>query len=419
MENSGRREFLRVAASGLAAAGAAGLSNAANTEGKPVHITARDYLAGILYTRQEVDDWFDGKAFPFSKHDPELGWLLPDARFADGLDGSVSTYRYEENNGPRKLINYTGQPCRINTYGDSYTQCHQVSDGETWQEKLAAHFCEPVRNFGIGGWSVYQGYLRMVREEARTSAELVILNIYDDDHYRNLDSWRNIRVHKHPQHIESPLPHLVVNMKTRTCEERPNPCPTREDYYKLCDLDWVEERFQDDFVLGIMLAHANAKEGNPEAAYKAIQDLATTHGITTRIDDGSHMDEAAQAVFSEAALFSTMYIVEKCEAFARERGKRIVYVLSYPAKPIARRLNEGTRWDQPFVDFLREKGLPFVDLMEAHVADYAQFSIPVQDYLKRYWVGHYNPLGNHFTAFAIKGKLVEMLDPKPPAYRPV
>ena len=113
MENSGRREFLRVAASGLAAAGAAGLSNAANTEGKPVHITARDYLAGILYTRQEVDDWFDGKAFPFSKHDPELGWLLPDARFADGLDGSVSTYRYEENNGPRKLINYTGQPCRI------------------------------------------------------------------------------------------------------------------------------------------------------------------------------------------------------------------------------------------------------------------------------------------------------------------
>ena len=56
--------------------------------------------------------------------------------------------------------------------------------------------------------------------------------------------------------------------------------------------------------------------------------------------------------------------------------------------------------------------------MEAHAADYAQFSISVEDYLKRYWIGHYNPLGNHFTAFALKNKLVEMLDPKPAPYLP-
>ncbi|MCC6491137.1 MAG: SGNH/GDSL hydrolase family protein [Candidatus Hydrogenedentes bacterium] len=416
MRGPTRREFMAVTATGIAAAS---LANAANTEGKPVHITARDYLADILYTRQEVDDWFDGKAFPFSRHDPELGWLLPDARFADGLDGSISTYRYEMDNGPRKMINYADQPCRINTYGDSYTQCHQVSDGETWQENLAAHLCEPVRNFGIGGWSVYQAYLRMRREEARTPAPYIILNIYDDDHYRNLDSWRNIRVHKHPQHIESTLPHLVVDMKNRTCAERPNPCRTREDYYRLCNLDWVAERFKDDFVLSIMLAHANAKGGNPEAAYKEIQDLATTHGINTRIDASGHMDEAAQAIFNEAALFSSMYLVDKVEAFARERGKRVLYVLSYPAKRIAQRLNEGTRWDQPFVDFLREKALPVVDLMEAHTADYAQFSISVEEYLKRYWIGHYNPLGNHFTAFALKNNLVEMLDPKPAPYLPM
>lgn len=380
-------------------------------------ITARDYLSKILYTREEVDDWFDGKAFPFSKHDPELGWLLPDARFADGFDGSVSTYTYEPNDGPRKVINYEDQPCRINTYGDSFTQCHQVSDGETWQETLAAHLGEPVRNFGIGGWSVYQAYLRMLREEARTPGDLIILNIYDDDHYRNLDSWRNIRVHKHPQHIEATLPHLVVDLQNRSSEERPNPCPTRESYYNLCDLDWVEDQFKDDFVLSIMLAHANAKEGNPEAAYKAIQDLATTHGINTRIDAGDRIDEAAQAIFTEAALFSTMHIVEKVEAFARERGKRVLYILSYPPKPIARRIIEGTRADQPFVDFLDEKGLPVVDLMEAHVADFAQFSIPVDEYLKRYYIGHYNPQGNMFTAFAIKDRVVEMLDAAPPAYR--
>ena len=30
-------------------------------------ITARDYLKDILYTRKEIDAWFSGEAFPFSK----------------------------------------------------------------------------------------------------------------------------------------------------------------------------------------------------------------------------------------------------------------------------------------------------------------------------------------------------------------
>ncbi len=62
------------------------------------------------------------------------------------------------------MSNYKEKSCRINTYGNSFTQCHEVSDHETWQEILAAHLQEPVRNFGIGGWSVYQAYLRMLKE---------------------------------------------------------------------------------------------------------------------------------------------------------------------------------------------------------------------------------------------------------------
>ena len=39
-------------------------------------------------------------------------------------------------------------------------QCYQVSDGETWQEYLAAHLDEPIRNFGMGGYGVYQACRR-------------------------------------------------------------------------------------------------------------------------------------------------------------------------------------------------------------------------------------------------------------------
>ena len=197
----------------------------------------QNYLNNILYSKQEIDDWLAGRAFPFSSYHSQFGWLLPNARFRDGIDDSVSVYTYAADDGERIMSNYKEQPCRINTYGNSFTQCHQVSDHETWQEVLAAHLQEPVRNYGIGGWSVYQAYLRMLKEEQRNPADLIIFNIYDDDHKRNLDAWRNIRVHKHPQHIEAPLPYLKVNpakMEVIPCK---NPCPTAESLYDLCDLD--------------------------------------------------------------------------------------------------------------------------------------------------------------------------------------
>jgi len=86
----------------------------------------------------------------------------------------------------RTSFMYAGRKCRINTYGDSFSRCHQVSDGETWQKYLAGHLGEPIRNFGMGGYGVYQAYRRMLREERTDhAAEYLILYIWDDDHIRS------------------------------------------------------------------------------------------------------------------------------------------------------------------------------------------------------------------------------------------
>ena len=44
----------------------------------------------------------------------------------------------------------------VNTFGDSSTECIQVSDGESWQECLAANFGEPIRNYGVGSMGLTQ-----------------------------------------------------------------------------------------------------------------------------------------------------------------------------------------------------------------------------------------------------------------------
>jgi hypothetical protein len=415
-----RREFLKagtLALGGLAAGRLAGAEKKGAVSGAPnPNITAREMLRGLIYTREEVDAWLAGKAFPFAKYSSEYGWLLRPGLVPEGVDKSLCVYTF----GPldeRITINYRDRPVRINTYGNSYTQCHQVSDGETWQEALAAHLQEPLRNFGVGGWSMYQAYLRMLNEEKRAPAEFIIFNIYEDDHFRNLDSWRNIRARKHVRFIEPTLPHVVVNAEEGRFEERPNRCPTPESFYHLTDLDWVERQFRDDFALKIMLAHANAPSANPEHSYADFSKLATTHGIVTRVDTGAALSATAEALHCRAAHFSSQKIVEKIEAFARQTNKRVLYVLSGPARNIARWVTEGVRRDQPFVDFMRTRRLPHVDLLEAHVQDFASYKGELKDYLAQHFIGHYNPRGNFFCAEAIKPRLIEMLEPKPIPYR--
>ncbi|QYM78570.1 hypothetical protein K0B96_14895 [Horticoccus luteus] len=407
-----RRQFL----SQTAASAAALLASRALGAPEAEPVTARSYLAAHLYTRAEVDDWLAGRAFPFAKYSSDYGWLLRSAKFQDGMDDSICVYTYGTSD-ERITINYRDRPCRINTYGNSFTQCHQVSDGETWQEALAAHLHEPVRNFGVGGWSVYQAYLRMMQEEKRHPADYIIFNIYEDDHFRNLDAWRNLRAKKHIQFIEPTLPHVRVNARDGRFEECPNPCPTPESVYHLCDLDWVCAHFEEDFALQILLAHLNAKMENPDRRYAGILALATTHGIVTREQTAANLSATADELHRRSAYFASERIVEKIEAFAAQTGKRVLYVVSYSPSFIARHAAEGVRPDQSFIDFMRAKKLPLVDLLAGHAAELAHYSGDIKDYLKHYFVGHYNPRGNLFTALALKDALVAMLEPKPPAYR--
>jgi hypothetical protein len=377
--------------------------------------SARRYLAGLVRTRQEVDDWLAGRAFPFSKYDPELGYLHRDRRFKEGIDDTICTYTYDPS-GARHTIAFAGSPCRLNTYGNSFTSCEQVSDGETWQEVLAAFLGEPVRNYGIGGYSVYLAYLRMKREEARNPARYIILNIFDDDHFRNLISYQAITNGKNWKHFQPPLPHVEVDPAAGRFKEMKNPCPDAASLYNLCNADWVYKTFEDDFVLKIRLARQ--AKGLPDfQGARVVQELASQQGITTQVNySGDDLVKTANTLYTRAAIFATTRIVELVEQFASANGKKVLYVLSYGPDNVSKRLQGEQRFDQSFVDFLEARKLPYVDLLEAHAADYAQFKSTVKEYLSRYYVGHYNPQGNTFCAFAIRNKLVEMLDPKPAPY---
>jgi hypothetical protein len=61
---------------------------------------------------------------------------------------------------------------------------------------------------------------------------------------------------------------------------------------------------------------------------------------------------------------------------------------------------------------LRRVGARFPGWVDSSAA----ISLSWEDYQKQYFIGHYNPRGNHFFAYAIKDKVVEWLNPKPITY---
>ena len=390
---------------------------------QPTEVTSFDqrkieYLKRLLPSVEKVRNYMgEGESRAEGYHPnagwtfhPELGWVIQDTIRHDGINGSRAFYRYEPS-GARKRINFPDAVARIHTYGDSFTHCDQVSDGETWQEYLAAHLGEPIENFGVGGYSVYQAFRRMKFVEERHPAEYIVLNIYDDDHYRNLDSWRNIRL---PTAREGPLPHVRVNVEKNEVVEVDNLCPTIQDVHKLRDLDWVVETFGDD--PGLLIAVLGEVEGRIPA--QAVSEVAAKFGVPYSAGRRAMVDpEELREVHTGAALFSTIKILGMVERYINETGKKLFVVLSYSAGGVRPRLLGEDRFDQVLIDYLKTRAYPWVDLREAHRAEFKTFNLDADAYLKRYYIGHYGPAGNFFCAWALKNKLVEWLDPKPKAYR--
>lgn len=414
-----RRDFLTAVAGAAGTAITLGMTN--NAKGIDRNIDqgrVRDYLRSLMPTREQVKDFISGRQGPekLSQNqgwtfDSELGWILCDSIRTRSVDGSKGFYSYERD-GARKVISFPDRPCRIHTYGNSFTHCDQVSDGETWQEYLAAHIQEPVRNYGVGGYSVYQAYRRMLKVEKKKPAEYIVLNIWDDDHFRNLDAWRSIRFGQRTS-CGFTLPYLRVNVQQGRCEQVENLCRTPQDVYKLCDEDFVRQTFKDDPVLqGVLAMRAGRK-----VSQELVKAIARDSGIPYEEVADLKADQQVRKIHTEAALYATKNIVTWTEEFVKRTGKKLMVILSFGRGNIANDLHGRPRFDQSFVDWLKNKHYPVIDMRDSFRADYKQFKVDINTYLKRYYIGHHNPAGNFFTAWAIKNRVVKWLDPPPKPYR--
>ncbi len=382
-----------------------------------------DYIRANLASRQEIDVFLNEMSW--AQFDPEVGYTLGNYMPRDGIDGS-STFSTSQPDGTRTSFMYKDKACRIHTYGDSFTQCHQVSDGETWQEYLAAHLGEPIRNFGMGGFGTYQAYRRMLRrEQSNNGAEYLMLYIWGDDHMRSLlrcrymltASWnrtQNKNEGKGRMFHGNFWSNVEMNLATGTLEEKDSLISKREALYQMTDAEWMVEHLKDDLALQMGLFIRGQID---DIDVPRLKKLAEHLGRPLPIDNGRVSKLVVSELLDSYSFAATKFILMKAKRFADEHDKKLMVILLDPHRVTRVLLEGGKRYDQEIVDFLTENDFRVFDMNLVHLEDYKNFNLSAGDYLKRYYIGHYSPTGNHFFAYSLKNHVVEWLDPKPLPYR--
>ena len=378
------------------------------------------YLRDSAVSKEVIDVFLDENKPSWAQFDVELGYKLGNSLPNDGLDG-CSTISTVQKNEARKSYMYINRPCRINTYGDSFTQCHQVSDGETWQEYLAAHLGEPVRNFGMGGYGTYQAYRRMVRtEQTNDNAKYILLYIWGDDHNRSIMRCRHAAIYPYWNHRGGIAFHnnfwanIEMDIDSGKFVEKDNLLPTPQSLYKMTDPDFMLEALNDDLMLKLYAA----EHVNPVTLdIKKLNTLAEILGVEAiKKDSPKNFRKSTEKIKNEYGFAATKLIINKAVDFCKANNKELMIILLCP-NVTNQLLNNKPRYDQQIVDYLDDKKLRYFDMNLVHLEDYKSFNLSVVDYIKRYYIGHYSPIGNHFFAYSIKNRIVEWLDPKPITYQ--
>ena len=155
--------------------------------------TLPPYVLPLDRIESELQKYFNYKEAVTLIPDPATGWTYrPNSQRQNGTFTINSA-------GMRALREYTSEPAadtlRIALFGDSFVAGDEVTDEEAWallleQELNRAGLKAEVLNFGVGGFSMAQAYLRWQSLGRRFSPDMVIFVFQAENLDRNVNMFQ-------------------------------------------------------------------------------------------------------------------------------------------------------------------------------------------------------------------------------------
>ncbi len=163
----------------------------------------------------------------FEHYHPEFGW-------------DNNTYPTPWGERPRSVEYHKSL---IAAFGDSFTQCYQVGDNETWEERLSVLLQANVYNFGVGGYGPDQACLKFLSLFPKVRTPIVILGLTTENINRIVNVYRPF-YYQDPR-IKMPKPRFILSRDRLLL--LPNPLRSLNEIGNLQDAYFLSQMGQNDF----------------------------------------------------------------------------------------------------------------------------------------------------------------------------
>ena len=223
---------------------------------------------------------------------------------------------------------------------------------------------------------------------------------------------------------------VEMDLDTGLFVERKQLLPTSNSLYHMCDPQWMADHLEDDLALqlaaysGGVIQELHREKVTKLAARLSFSfdwDLLSRRDTVPNLVPGlpamTRMQAHAAALLDKYSLRATQFILDKVCSFASQNDRELLLVLFDHSRAMPEMRLRGTRYDREIVDYLLAKRVTFFDMNDIHLLDFQKYNLNWEDYMKQYFIGHYNPAGNGFFAYSIKDKVASWLDPKPVPYQ--
>jgi hypothetical protein len=184
--------------------------------------------------------------------------------------------------------------------------------------------------------------------------------------------------------------------------------------YKMTDQDWMYNNLKDNLALQALLF---VQGYTSDFDTIKIKKLAGWLKYDLDINDKENLVRNMEILLDKFGYEANIFILKKVKAFAQKNNKNLLVVVFDPYKVMSALMMDQPRIDTKMIDFLKTEGFNYFDMNIVHAEDFKKGNLSMQDYYRKYFVGHYDPAGNMFFAFSIKNTLVSWLNPKPVTYQ--
>lgn len=294
--------------------------------------------------------------------------------------------------GLRSFRDYSIVPApnviRVAAFGNSFVYGNEVDNQHSWSHLIEAMYPDvEVLNYGVGGYGTDQAYLRFIAEGSNLSPEIVIIGFSPVMLRRSVNVYRRFISNR-----ELPLvkPRFILNEKDLLVL-LPSPLRNIRDYgaYLCHPKGIIELGINDHWYQPVIYE-------NPLYDVSATVRLLTAVGVRVynryidrdRILRGGVFNQSSTAFKIQAKLLAAF--VDR----VRNSGAKPLIVV-FPGRGAVESATQGKRVTYgPLIDYLKGKGLDYIDLSRAFAARNTPDKINL-------WFmpgGHYSPIGNEIVA---------------------